>query len=193
MTDDFEGLAEDLASAEPAFAIIPAPVFADDMERMLPLVESLVAGFAAGRVRMEDPSERLALVELRARILPVVERLQLAVTLIEKVFLQSALDTHAEKIRLPDDRVVAYEAPRGEYVTQAATLRSALAAIAHTDGTLSLSEVEEALAVVQTIKPNHTKLNSLAKRYGGDVAEAIAKHRQFVAPDPERGKVRFPR
>ena len=191
--DDFEGLEDDLAAPDPTFAIIPAPVFAEDMERMLPLVDALVAGFAAGRVRMEDPDERLALVELRRRVVPVIDRLELAVKMIDKVFLQYAVEENAERIRLPDDRLVMYDRPRGEYTTQAAPLRTALAAISRLDGSISMAEVDEALKVEQIVRPNHTKLNALAKRYGGAVKEAIDAHRTFIAPDPARGRVRFPR
>lgn len=191
MTDDLEGIAEDLA-AVPVMSVVPATEFSADMERMAPLVEALVSGFAAGRVRMEDPDERLALVLLHERLIPVIERLGMARTMIERVFLQYAVDQQADRVRLPDDRMVVYEQGRGSYTTDAVRLRTELMSIAALDGTVSQAEVNDALRVEETVTPNHTRLNALVKR-GGAVAEAIARHRQWVAPAATSGRVRFPR
>lgn len=188
MTEDMDDALETRTAVE----IVPAYMFTTDLERMAPLVDALVAGFAAGRVRMTDPAERLALVDLRARLVGVIGTLTDARNLIEQVFLQYAVEQKAAEVMLPDERRVHYEAARGEYITEAKKMRVALHALASLDGTVPPGEVDEALKEEVTIKPNHSKLNALAKKYGGTVAEVINANRTFVVPPPERGRVRFP-
>lgn len=193
MTEDFEGLDEDLAQSRALVQPIPPEEFIADLERMLPLVQALVAGWSAGRVHMADPNDRAALVALRAAIVAVKDVLWSAQSVIERAFLDDAIARGATTTKLPDGRSVIYEPPRGEYVGDMRALRTALATIANLDGTVTMEEVDMALKEEVVVKPDHRRINAIAKRAGGSVAEAIAKHRQHVVPSGVQGKVRFPR
>ena len=193
MTDDFEGLDDDLKAVVPAVELVPAGAFITDMERLEPLVTALVAGFAANRIRMDDAHVRAELVDLRSRLLRVIHPLRMTADTIERLFVMEAARLNAKVIGLGEDAGrVTYEPPRGEYVTSAPPLRRDLAALALAGEGITREEIDAALPEILTVKPNHTKLNALEKRYGGPVADAIRKHRQYVAPPPERGRVRFP-
>lgn len=180
------------ADIEEAVGIVTATEFSGDLDRMLPLVEALVAGWAQGRVRMESPEERRALAELHARLSAVVRQLNVATTAIEEVFRRHALATQARDLPLAGGQTVVYEAPKGSYHTDARAMRTALLAIAHTDGTITPEEVAGLFTEEVTVKVDHRKLNAIARKRGTAVAEAIDRHRVFRTPPPEQGKVRFP-
>lgn len=155
--------------------------------------EILVAGLASNRIRMTDPKQRADLVRLHAELTEAIQPLALAKSTVERVFLMYAVDAQAKEVPVPGMGAVRYEPPRGEYVVQSKALRTALYEIHHLDGAPTAAEIDEALHVEEApIKANNTKLNALEKKYGGAVREAIARYRQFVQPDAERGRVRFP-
>ncbi len=186
---DFADLDDALVPADRVTAV----AFLEDLARMQPLVDALVAGFGAGRVILDKPEERRALVELHAALDGVIGKLAGARTMIEQVFLQAAVARKAEAIPLDDGREVRYEAPRGEYVGDMAALRRDLLAIAALDGSIPTEIIDDALTTEVTVKADNRKLNAIAKKYGEAAAGAIAKRRTYVTPPPERGRVRFPR
>lgn len=192
MTDDLDQeLAEQAAS--PLVAVVRPPEFIEDMARLKPLVDALVAGFGAGRVFMDDPLQRAQLVELHARIRDVVSTLSAAESVIERTFKDALIAAGARQLPVPGTTPVRFEPARGEYVGDFAALRRSLAAMAAQTGIPPLEEVHAALTETTVVKPDHRKLNALKDRYGGEVAEAIDRHRQFIAPPPQAGRVVFPR
>lgn len=194
MTDDFDGLDDDLSSRalEPITEPVTAEAFIDDLVKLEPYVEALVAGFASGRIFMNQPSQRQALVELRAQILAVEGLLSTARTMIETVFKNALIDAGALSLPTPDGKEVTLEAARGDYVTKDQALYEALLAIARGSGDVPESEVHDAIRVATTYKANHAKLNAMAKKRGDAVAAVIAAHRTFVTPPAAAGRVRFP-
>lgn len=156
--------------------------------------EVLVAGLASNRIRMTDPKQRADLVRLHAELTEAIHPLALAKSTVERVFLMYAVDAQAKEVPIPGMGAVHYEAPRGEYIVQGKALRTALLELHHLDGAPTLEEIDEALRVEEApVKANNTKLNALEKKYGGTVREAIGRLRQFVQPEAERGRVRFPK
>ena len=196
MTDDFDDLDAMLAPSAvalaPAVELVTAEAFIADLERLLPLVRTLVAGFSGNRIRMDSPAERERLFRLRSLATDVLSSLSLVPATIERVFLTAAISVGAEVVPVPGTSGVRYEKPKGEYVIQSRPLRVELLRISALDGSPTLEEIDAAIREVTTLKPNHTHINKLAKTYGGEVKAAIDKHRQWVAPEPERGRVRFP-
>lgn len=192
--DDLEDLDAELEAhaAAPLVAVVPPQAFIEDMERLSPLVDSLVAGFGAGRVFMDSPEQRRQLVVLRDRINRVTRTLSAASGTIEAAFKDAAIAANAKAIPIPGMAPVRFEPARGEYVGDWATLRMVLRALAVTTGIPPVEEVDAALTEVRTVKPDHRRLNSLKDRYGGAVAEAIDANRQFIVPPAVTGRVRFP-
>lgn len=194
MTDDALS-DDDLVVATPSspVAIVPADVFAARLESMIPEVEDLVAGFAAGRIRMTDADERARLVDLRERSRAISEALRLVERTIERVFAAYAADIGATTVALGEGRrPVLIEKPRAEYVTQAEPLRRELLRISALDGAPTREEIESAVKVVVDHKPDHRILNAMATKYGGEVAAAIAQYRTRPDVDLAAGRVRFP-
>lgn len=190
MSDDFDGLDEELEQRQ--VSLVTAAEATDWLAPLSQQVEALVAGFAANRIRMTDPEQRAALVRMRAELDAVLEPLTLAKSTIDRVFLRYAVDAQAREVPIPGLGAVHYEPPKGQYVGQWAELRKALHAIGQLEGAPTPEEIDPAFTVVTEVKGNNTKLNALAKKYGGGVAEAIERHRTFVTPEAERGRVRFP-
>lgn len=156
--------------------------------------EVLVAGLASNRIRMTDPQQRADLVRLHAELEEAIQPLALAKSTVERVFLMYAVDAQAKEVPIPGMGAVHYEAPRGEYIVQGKALRAALLEMHHLDGAPTLEEIDEALRIEEApVKANNSKLNALEKKYGGGVREAIGRFRQFVQPEAERGRVRFPK
>lgn len=192
MVDDLDvELAEQAAA--PLVAVVRAPEFSNDMERLLPLAEALVSGFAAGRVFMDDPEERRQLVVLRERIDAVVTTLGAAGAIIERAFKDTLVNAGAKAIPVPGLNPVKFEPARGEYVGDFAKLRAALAEMAASTGIPPLEEVHAALTEVRTVKPDHRRINAMRERYGAEVAAVIDRHRQFIDPPASAGRVVFPK
>lgn len=187
---DFDDLDEELAASQRA--LVTADEATQQLDALAPRVEALVAGLASNRIRMTDPRQRVDLVRLRAEILRVLEPLETARSMVDQVFLKYAVDSRAKEVPIPGMGAVVYEPPKGQYVGEWETMRAALHAIGQLDGAPTPEEIDPAFTVVTETKGNNTKLNALAKKYGGAVAEAIERHRQFVMPEPSRGRVRFP-
>lgn len=189
-----DDLDEELAqqAEAPLVAVIRPPEFIADMERLLPLAEALVSGFAAGRVFMDDPEQRRQLVVLRDRIDAVVTTLHSAEAVIERAFKDTLIAAGARQIPVPDHQPVRFEPARGEYVGDFVVLRTELATMAAQTGVPPLEEVHLALTEVRTVKPDHRRLNAMHDRYGDEVAAIIDRHRQFVTPPAVAGRVRFP-
>jgi hypothetical protein len=189
---DLEGLDDDLAQnalvlVTPKQATVVAEALAD-------AAEAMVRGLTANRIRMTDPQQRADLVELREELNAAIEPLTLARDTIDRVFLIFAVESKAREVAIPGGPAVHYEAARGQYVVQAPELRARLLELSLLDGAPTREEVDEALPEerVVSVKANNTHLNALVKRYGGNVAEAVAQMRQFVMPHPHKGRVRFP-
>jgi hypothetical protein len=191
MTDE-DDLDELLAQPGAVTTIITAPEADEAIRALEPRLAELVAGFAQGRIRMTDAQQRAQLVALRESARAAQEPLRLIADTIEKVFLTYAVEAGAKEVPIPGAGPVRYEAPRGEYVADWRALRSALIQANLDTGAPTLAEIEQAFSEEVIVKGNNTRLNGLATRYGGEVAEAIRAHRQYVAPGPEKGRVRFP-
>lgn len=196
MPDDFDGLDDDLirgpTAVEPATEPVTAEAFIDDLVKLEPYVEALVAGFSSGRIFMNQPSQRQALVDLHAQLEAVIGRLTSARLMIEHVFRDALVDKGAGAIPLPDGHEVILEPARGQYVTRDKELYEALLQVARTTGDVPEAEVHDAIRAVTEYKANHAKLNAMAKKRGSAVADIIAAHRTFVAPPASAGRVRFP-
>lgn len=191
MTDE-EGLDELLAQPSAVTTIITAEEADEAIRALEPRLAELMAGFAQGRIRMTDAQQRARLVALREAARAAQEPLRLIADTIERVFLVYAVDSKAKEVTIPGSGPVRYEAPRGEYVANWRALRSALIQANLDTGAPTLEEIDQAFSEETIVKGNNTRLNGLASRYGGEVREAIEHHRQYVAPGPEKGRVRFP-
>ena len=192
--DDLGDLDAEFAAqaAAPLVKVIPPEVFIEDMERLAPLVDALVSGFAAGRVFMGSPEQRRQLAVLWNRITAVTGTLSAASHVIETAFKNQAIEQGAKQIPVPGMLPVRFEQPRGSYTGDWATLRTELRRMALETGIPPLEDVERALREERVITPDHRVLNSLKDRYGGEVAETIDRLRQFIVPPPETGRVRMP-
>lgn len=193
MTDeDLDGLFPDAEEDAPRMpvVIVPPSELAAELSVAAHRAEELIAGFASGRMRMTDPDTRLELARLHAAAESLAGPVLLVKRAVESAFLSYALDAKAKAIPLPDGKVVEYVPPKGEYVGDMAALRAALKAIALLDGAPTDDEIDAALQVVTTVKADNRKLNAMATKYGGKVADAISRGRQYVTQGD--GRVRFP-
>lgn len=184
---------DDLLESPPSVALVAPSEAAQILDPLRSQLAQLVAGFAANRIRMTDPKQRADLVALRSVVSDVLEPLSLIKTTVERVFLLHAIDTSAREIPVPGGPAVVYEPPKGEYVGEWTDMRRELLAVAALEDVPGMrAEIAAAFTETVTVKGNNTKLNALAKKYGGKVRDVIEARRTFVMPDADRGRVRFP-
>lgn len=150
----------------------------------------VLAALAAGRVDMGDPLQRTQMVELRETLQGLLQPAKAAVTFIDQIFAETARSLGAKAIPLDDGREVTWEAPQGTYRTDTNALRQDLLELA-VKGFISRDAVDECVPQVVSVEANHVKLNSIAKRLGGPVAEAI-NARRIRVPATGPGRVRYP-
>lgn len=192
---------DDLSDLDDALAAMPeqvqlAPIvapraFAHALATMYPDLEQTVAGFASGRIRMDEPGDRGDLADLRYELDRVVKLLSSVRGAIDSVFLTAARERGAKEIPLPDDRKVVYEAPRGSYTGDFRAMRRELAELAALHGDLPPDIVQDALREEIVVTPDHRKLNAIKARYGARAGAIIDGHRTFVVEGT--GRVRYPR
>lgn len=191
--DDLADLDDALvASSAPELApYVPAASFAAALARIHPDLEQTVAGFAQGRIRMDDPQERGDLADLHHELDRVIKLLAAVRSGIDTVFLTAARERNAKEIPLPEGRKVVYEAPRGSYTGDFRAMRRELAELAALHGDLPPDVVQDALREEVVVTPDHRKLNAIKARYGARAAAIIDGHRTFVVEGT--GRVRYPR
>lgn len=142
------------------------------------------------RVQDATPEQRYEL----ARAHEVLERVEKAVKArrqaIELAFLRAAAEMGSDQLKLAGgtarvtQRASKYEAKGHE-------MREQLLKLKDEQGNITQEEIDEALALIISVKPNHSKLNYLARHRGEAVAQAIEDNRKKVEPDPMTAKVEF--
>ncbi len=108
---------------------------------------------------------------------------------IELAFKRAAIEADADQVRTAGGHVKVTDRP-STYETRGHELRDQLQTLVHA-GHLTLDEVDEAVAVIVSYKPDHRKLNTLARHRGSEVQAAIEGNRVKVEPDPLAARVSF--
>lgn len=136
------------------------------------------------------PAERYELARAREVLLKVEQAVQARRKSIDLAFIRAAAARNADQIRLSSG-TVRVKPGASRYETHGDKMREQLLKLAQDDGNLTQAEIDEALTVIISVKPNHTKLNYLANHRGEDVKEAIDSNRAKVAPDPLLAKPEY--
>lgn len=166
------------------------------VDNLSPLADAIAETLRDERflIRMETatPAEREEVNRLRAILAALAGPIQARLAALDQHVLIAATRVGADQLPLPKGRAIRVVTGEGRYEVDAHDLRDALTQLAHETNVLTVPEVEDAVRAEVSYKPNHAKLNYLARHRGAAVTEAINTYRRRVPPDPSRGKVEWP-
>lgn len=151
---------------------------------------------ALGRLKIPSVSEasltdRAGLVRLRAQLHAITERASTFQRAIDRAFVEAAAKEEATIVRTGIGDVK-MELPAASYETQPDAMRDALMALVPAN-LITRDQVDAALTVIITTKPNHTKLNALVRQGGKRVGQAIEDHRRRIEPDRSAARPQYPK
>lgn len=129
-----------------------------------------------------SPAERYELARAREVLYKVEQAVKDRRMAIDRAFTRAAADRKMDQVKLSAG-TVKIKKPTARYETKGHEMREQLLALSKEHGNVTQEEIDEALALIITVKPNHTKLNTLARHRGEDVAEVIEANRKKVEPD----------
>jgi hypothetical protein len=143
------------------------------------------------RVLDISPEERMELARAHDVLWKVEKAVRDRRISIELAFKRAAAERKLDQVKMAGGEV-RIKLGSGKYECKSASLRDKLLAMAKSDdANLTQEEIDAALPLQIEVKPNHTKLNYLARHRGDDVAAVIDEHRKKVPPDPMQAQVEF--
>lgn len=145
----------------------------------LPAPQNLPAVLAA------TPEERYELARAREVLYKVEQAVRDRRKAIDLAFLRAAQEKKLDQVKLSSGSV-RIKKPAATYETHGDEMRRQLLALAESQQNVTQEEIDEALALIISVKPNHTKLNYLARHRGEDVEAVIEANRTKQEPDPTR-------
>jgi hypothetical protein len=162
------------------------------LEPLATQLGALLAGVAAPNVSAATPQERADMVALHRRLSDIIGALQVRRDAIELAFRRGMAELGADQLPLPDGRTVSIERPKPGWKVRGDELRRQLLALV-TEGVVTKPEVDAALAVEVTVRPDNRRLNYLAEHRGDAVREAIEANREREQIAPTAGRLQLPR
>ena len=129
------------------------------------------------------PEERYELAHAREVLFRVEQAVRDRRKAIDLAFLRAAADRKLDQVKVAGG-VVRIKKPASKYETRGHEMREQLLKLSKEHGNVTQEEIDEALALIITVKPNHTKLNYLARHRGEDVGQVVEDNREKVDPDP---------
>jgi hypothetical protein len=142
-------------------------------------------------VTRATPEARAALVDFYLVLRDIADQLDARAKAIEFAWQRGMTDLGAQRLPLPDGRVVELTPPATAYQVDGQELAADLQAFVQ-EGLVSQEDAEAAVTVVVSLKFDHRVINKLERNAPAEVRESISSHRRAVPP-VNAGRVRFPK